>query len=62
MTKYRYEGPVTMFGRVISDKWQGETLANTKAKAKSNLIYQFKKAMKMLPSAKIELTGDVKAV
>lgn len=59
MAKYRYTGPVTSFGRVISEQWHGETTANTKAKAKSNLIFQFKKYAGVLPNAKIELVGDV---
>lgn len=43
MPKYTYSGPVMMFGRCIADKWEGVTDAPTGAKARSNLMYRFKK-------------------
>ena len=43
MNKYSYNGPVMEFDRCIANKWQGETMAVSEKKAKSNLVYQFKK-------------------
>ena len=43
MHVYRYKGPVLNFNNKIAESWSGETTALTEAKAKSNLIYQFKK-------------------
>lgn len=60
LQKYIYEGPVTMFGTCICDYWFGETTAVTPAKAKSNLIYRFKKENDMAPYSKLELPGEIK--
>ena len=59
MGKYRYEGPITVFGTCVSNHWKGETTADSEAKAKSNLAYQFKTKAKLVPSAKVELPGKV---
>ena len=42
MNKYFYDGPVMEFDICIADHWKGETMANSKKKAISNLTYQFK--------------------
>ncbi len=60
--RYKYTGPVTSFGRLVAEDWTGETMAETKAKAKSNLIYRCKRDMHMLPSAKIEFSGVIEKV
>jgi hypothetical protein len=57
--KYIYEGPVMNFDRCIIFKWRGETVANSEAKAKSNLSYQFKKENQMGANAKISLPGTL---
>ena len=41
--KYVYKGPVLEFDKLIAEDWYGETMATSEKKAKSNLIYQFKK-------------------
>ena len=42
--KYEYKGKVlNNFGKVISEKWRGVTLAMSYEQAKSNLAYQYKK-------------------
>ena len=60
MQKYIYEGPVTEFGRIIDNCWYGETMAVSPSKAKSNLIFRFKKQNNKTSGAKIELPGEVK--
>lgn len=59
MEKYIYEGPVMSFNGNITNKWTGSTVAPSESKAKSNLIYQYKKAHGLLPSAKINLPGKL---
>ena len=60
MKKYIYEGPVMEFGRIIDNCWHGETMAISPSKAKSNLIFRFKKQHNKIAGAKIELSGEVK--
>lgn len=62
MSRYRYDGAVTSYGRLITDEWVGETIAPTKEKAKNNLIFQCKRSLKLLPTAKIEFSGSIEKV
>ena len=55
--KYIYEGPVTVFGRCVTAKWHGETIANSEAKARSNLAYKFKKEININVTSKVALPG-----
>lgn len=57
---YVFTGPVTLFGKVISNKWYGETTASSEKKALSNLKYQFKKESNLVPGSKIDLIGCIK--
>jgi len=52
---YTYEGPVVAFGKVVSNKWKGETVATSRSKALSNLAYQFKKDAKLVAATRINL-------
>lgn len=56
---YYYEGPVLMFGNVVQNKWRGETTAVSIGKAKSNLIYKWKKANGKTAGSKVELPGKI---
>lgn len=56
---YSYNGPVLFFGRLVENNWHGRTYANTKARAKSNLMFQYKQKTGRLPNAKIELPGKL---
>jgi hypothetical protein len=56
---YCYRGPVTLLGRPVANNWTGSTLAASPQKARSNLAYQFKKQMGLIPSVSITLAGDV---
>lgn len=59
MNYYTYVGPVVNnFNNVISNKWEGETCANTIMKAKNNLCYQFKKEHGLMQNAKIKLVNE----
>lgn len=58
--RYLYEGPVMEFNRCIDNHWVGETYAVTKTKARSNLVYQYKKEYGKVPATKISLPGEIK--
>lgn len=57
-SKFFYDGPVTSFGKLITDNWHGETWAVTEAKALSNLSYQYKSSNNLIPGSRIELSAD----
>ena len=58
--KYIYEGPVEMFGKCIDNNWHGETMADSEAKARCNLAYQYKKQTGRTPETRITLPGKLK--
>ena len=59
---YKYEGPVMEFDMCVCEHWSGETMAVSEKKARSNLTYQYKKAMGLTSDAKITLPGKIKVV
>lgn len=59
MNRYLYSGPVYMFDTLVSDKWQGETMAVSEKKARSNLAYRYKKQTGRLSGSKITLPGKI---
>lgn len=58
MNKYIYNGPVMVFDRCVAGKFVAETVAPSKEKAKSNIIYQFKKNNNLVPSARVSILAD----
>ena len=62
MSTYMYIGPVMEFDRCIADRWVAYTTAVSKAKALSNLKYQFKKETNRVPGVKISLPGKLEVV
>jgi len=59
LNKYRYEGPIMLFESCIQNKWSGETMAESEAKARNNLTYQAKKACGRVGRSQIWLPGKV---
>lgn len=59
MNLYSYNGPVFEFERLIADRWKAQTYAPSEAKARSNMVYQFKKATGRVPRTKITLPGKI---
>lgn len=59
MNKYIYKGSVTEFDKCIQNNWSGETMANSERKAKSNLIFQWKKSHNRNLNTKINLPDEV---
>jgi hypothetical protein len=59
MNLYSYDGPVTVFGTCVANRWQGSTYAVSEKKARSNLAYQFKKSSNRVPGASVCLPGKI---
>lgn len=59
MNVYTYDGPVMAFDICIANHWSGTTCARTEKKARSNLIYQFKKQTNRSANTKITLPGKI---
>lgn len=59
MNLYEYNGPVMQFDICVSNNWKGVTRAVSEAKARSNLMYQYKKQNGLMPNAKIGLPGMI---
>ena len=60
--KYSYSGSVKEFDSIIAERWEGETMAVSEKKARTNLIYQFKKQFNKSPNSKITLPGNITLV
>ena len=58
--QYTYDGPVMMFDVCITDKWHGTTYAESENKARSNLVYQFKKSNNRIAGSRISLPGKIR--
>lgn len=59
LKRYAYKGPVLEFDRCIAHMWTAETSAPSKAKARSNLAYRFKRDHNKIKTTKITLPGDI---
>lgn len=57
--QYSYSGPVTSFDRQIMSHWEAQTYAVSPKKAKSNLVYRFKREYNLEPGSKVELPGTI---
>lgn len=55
--KYTYEGPVNEFGRCARSHWRAATFAVSSDKARSNLMFQYKKEHGLPINTKIDLPG-----
>ena len=60
--KYVYDGPVMVFDKLVANHWKSETMAPSEQKAKSNLLYQVKQKLNLLPSSRVSLPGKIKMV
>ena len=59
MKRYSYNGPVLEFDRIVANYWQGETVASTEARARTNLAHQFKMETGRVPRSNITLPGKI---
>ena len=53
--KYYYNGPVMGEDHCVQENWEGETMAVSERKAKSNLTYRWKMQHGYAPTSKISL-------
>lgn len=54
-----YDGPITEFGKVVTENFKAETIAVSAKAARRNILMQAKQYLGLLPSAKIELPGEI---
>lgn len=54
-TTYSYTGPIKRFGRTVKNNWSAKTKAVSLDKAYSNLLFQAKKYLGLVTSAKVEI-------
>ena len=59
MKRYIYEGPVKVFDKCTNTHWYGETIAASEKKARSNLVYQYKKSHNRATSSRVTLPGEI---
>lgn len=57
MKTYEYDGPVMNDGGCELSRWKASTVAPSESKARSNLIYRFKKEHGIFMGARISLPG-----
>lgn len=62
MKVYSYRGPVMVFDKCVEHYWTGETTAASEKKARSNLAYQYKKEMGLIPQTKVSIPGKLKII
>lgn len=56
---YSYDGPVLVFGTLVSNRWIGQTIASSEAQARNNLAYQFKRSANRIAQSKVTLPGKI---
>ena len=59
MSQYRYCGPVKEFDNIINNKWEATTQAPSENKARSNLVYRYKRDHGKSVDCKITLPGKI---
>lgn len=57
--RYFYKGPVMLFDNCIERSWSADTWAVSETKARSNLIYRYKKDRDLDRRSKISLPGKL---
>lgn len=62
MKQYSYKGPVFAFDTLITNNWEGSTMAVSPEKAKCNLAYQFKMETGRVARTRISLPGKLTCV
>ena len=57
--EYSYDGPVLEFDRCTTSHWSASTYAESEAKARSNLAYQYKKQFGKSANTRVTLPGKL---
>jgi hypothetical protein len=50
------------FNTLLTDRWEGETVAPSEKKARSNLTYQFKRGNNRIAGTRITLPGKIRMI
>jgi hypothetical protein len=50
------------FNTLLTDHWEGETVAPSDKKARSNLTYQFKRGNNRIAGTRITLPGKIRMI
>lgn len=61
-SEYVYDGPVMLFDKCVTNRWIERTRAPSVSKARSNLMYRYKRDNGLAPNAKIILPGKLTRV
>lgn len=59
MKLYSYDGPVLAFERIVANHWKASTYAESEAKARCNLAYQYKRQAGLVPRSNITIPGKL---
>lgn len=59
MNQYSYDGVVKEFDTIILNRWRGSTYAVSEKKARSNLIYRYKREHGKSSDSKVTLPGKL---
>ena len=51
-----------VFDKCVEHYWTEETTAASEKKPRSNLAYQYKKEMGLIPQTKVSITGKLKII
>lgn len=62
MNRYLYEGPVMCFKTVVQKHWVAETDAVSKARARANLLFRYKKYTGRSLNSKLSLPGKIQTI
>lgn len=57
--KWYYKGPVLKFNDIVATDYKMETIAESKAKAISQMTYRFKKDHNLEPNTRITIKEDL---
>lgn len=59
MKEYTYDGPVYVFDECYLRRWTVSTTAPSEKKARSNLVYRFKKENNIFMGSRVSLPGKI---
>lgn len=59
---YTYNGSVKVFDDIVSSNWKGKTIAPSEAKARSNLIFQWKREHGRVAATRVTLPGEINRI
>lgn len=59
MNLYSYKGSVKNYDTVVQRDWEGRTIAVSEKKARTNLMYQWKRQHGKTADYKVSLPGEI---